>query len=153
MKIQKIDRRDFLKSIGVGIGVSALTAAFMVATLRAGVSPLPKSLGLAFAETVFGRSLPLPVGLLFHALWVTTFSVLYVVFFRDALTFMRALGLGAALWLFVLIFFFPVVGWGLFGLAVGPKLIIGAAIPHLIFAFSLWGLCRWAFSRSGLAYP
>ena len=80
--------------------------------MKAGVSPLPKSLGLAFAETILGRTLPLPVGLLFHTVWVTTFSVLYVVLFRDALTFVRALELGLALWLFVLVFFFPVVGWG-----------------------------------------
>ena len=71
--------------------------------------------------------------------------VAYVVLFRDALTLMRALVLGIALWLFVLVFFFPVVGWGFFGLAVGPKMIVGAAIPHLLFAFLLWGLCRWAF--------
>jgi hypothetical protein len=62
------------------------------------------------------------------------------------------LGLGVALWLFVLIFFFPVVGWGFLGLAVGPKLIVGAAIPHLLFAFVLWGLCRVAFRGSALAF-
>jgi hypothetical protein len=152
MKLHALDGRDWGKAIGVGIAVSALTAAFMVATMKAGVSPLPKSLGLAFAETIMGRKLPLPAGLLFHTVWVTTFSVLYVVLCRDALAFVRALALGVALWLFVLVFFFPVVGWGLFGLAVGPKMIIGAAIPHLLFVLCLWGLCRWAFRRFGLAY-
>ena len=152
MKMQFLDTRDWAKAIGVGIGVSLLTAAFMVAMMKAGASPLPNSLGLAFAETILRRTLPLPVGLLFHTIWVTTFSVLYIVAFRDALTFMRALGLGVALWLFVLIFFFPVVGWGFFGSAVGPKLIVGAAIPHLLFALFLWGLSRWVFKGSGLAY-
>jgi hypothetical protein len=150
--MQTLDDYGWLKAIGVGIGVSACTAAFMIATMKAGVSPLPTSIGLAFAETVLGRSLPLPVGLLFHTVWVTTFSVLYVVLFRNALTLMRALGLGVALWLFVLIFFFPVVGWGFLGLAVGPKLIVGAAIPHLLFAFVLWELCRVAFGGSALAF-
>jgi hypothetical protein len=69
--------------------------------------------------------------------------------FRDPLsalmTFLRALWLGIALWLFVLVFFFPVVGWGFLALAVSPKLIVGAAIPHLLFAVFLWGLCRLAF--------
>ncbi len=117
----------------------------MIATSKMGVSPLPKALGLAFAETVSGRTLPLPVGLLFHTVWVTAFSVLYVVLFRDTLTFMRALMLGTALWILVLVFFFPLVGWGFFGLAVGPEIIIGAAIPHVLFAFFLWGSCRLAF--------
>ena len=152
MKALRLDGRDWAKAVGVGIGVSVLTAAFMVATIKAGLSPLPKSLGLAFAETVVGRGLPLPVGLLFHIVWTTAFSVLYVVMFRDALTFMRALGLGIVLWLFVLVFFFPVVGWGFLGLGVSPKMIVGAAIPHLLFAIFLWGLCQWAFRGSGLAY-
>ena len=145
MKMRTLDRQDWIRAVAVGIGVSVLTAAFMVATSKAGISPLPKALGLAFAETVLGRPLPLPVGLLFHTVWVTAFSLLYVVLFRDALTLMRALALGIVLWLFVLVFFFPVVGWGFFGLVVGPKMIVGAAIPHLLFAFFLWGLCRWAF--------
>ena len=152
MKVHTLDGQEWAKAIGTGIGVSVLTAAFMVATTKAGVSPFPKALGLAFAETVLGRTLPLPVGLLFHIVWVTAFSVLYIVLFRDALTFMRALGLGVALWLFVLVFFFPVVGWGFFGLAVGPKMIVGAAITHLLFALLLWGLCLWAFRRPRPAY-
>jgi len=147
MKWHTLDRADWARAIGVGIGVSILTAAFMVATIKAGVSPLPKSLGLAFAETVLRRPLPLPVGLLFHTVWTTAFCVAYIGFFRDALTFMRALWLGAALWLLVLVVFFPVVGWGFFGLGVSPKLIVGAAVPHLLFAVFLWALCLWAFGH------
>lgn len=152
MKWHSLASREWFRAFAVGIGVSILTAAFMVATTKAGVSPLPKSLGLAFAETVLRRTLPLPVGLLFHTVWVTTFSVIYVVLFRDALTFTRAFGLSIALWLIVLVFFFPVVGWGFLGLGVGPKLIAGAAIPHLLFAVFLWALCRWLFKDSRLAY-
>jgi hypothetical protein len=103
MKWHALDGADWAKAIGIGLAVSILTAAFMVATFKAGVSPLPKSLGLAFAETVLRRPLPLPVGLLFHTLWTTAFCVAFVGFSRDALTFMRALGLGVALWLLVLV--------------------------------------------------
>lgn len=153
MKVHALDGHDWMRAIGVGIGVSVLTAAFMVITMKVGVSPLPKSLGLAFAETVLSRTLPLPVGLLFHTFWVTAFAVLYVLLFRDALTFARALTLGTALWLLVLVFFFPVVGWGFLGLAIGPRIIIGSAIPHFLFAFFLWGLCWWAFRYPGSHIP
>lgn len=145
MKWHSLSSQDWARAIGVGIGVAILTAAIMVAGLKSGVSPLPKPLGLAFAETILGRPLPLPVGLLFHTVWVTAFSVIYVGLFRDALTFLRALGLAAALWVFVLVFFFPVVGWGFLGLAVTPKLIVASAVPHLLFAIFLWGLCKLAF--------
>jgi hypothetical protein len=145
MKWHWLNPKDLARAVGVGIGVSILTAAIMVAALKTGISPLPKPLGLAFAETVLGRPLPLPVGLLFHTAWVTTFSVIYVGLFRIALTFARALGLAIALWIVVLVFFFPIVGWGIFGLAVTPKLIVASAIPHLLFAIFLWGLCKIAF--------
>lgn len=148
MKWHPLTRQDYIRAIGIGIGVSILTAAFMAITIRTGASPLPKSLGLAFAETVLRRPLPLPVGLLFHAVWVTASSVIYVGLFREALTFGRALLLGFLLWVLVLLLFFPIVGWGFLGLAVSPKLIIGAALPHLLFATLLWGGCYWAFRRS-----
>lgn len=145
MKWHSLSSQDWVRAVGVGIGVAVLTAAIMVTALKSGVSPLPTPLGLAFAETVLGHPLPLPVGLLFHTLWVTAFSVIYVGLFRDALTFLRALGLGAALWILVLVFFFPVVGWGFLGLAVTPTLIIASAVPHVLFAIFLWGLCKLAF--------
>jgi hypothetical protein len=92
-------------------------------------------------------SLPLPVGLLFHVAWVALFSAVYVVLFRDALTFMRAFWLAFALWILTLVFFFPIVGWGFLGLAVTPKLMIASAVPHLLFAVFLWGLCKLSFSQ------
>jgi hypothetical protein len=152
MKWHSLSSQDWARAVGVGIGVSILTAAFMITALKSGVSPLPKPLGLAFAETLLGRPLPLPVGLFFHTVWVTAFAVIYVGLFRNALTFPRALWLGIALWICVLVFFFPVVGWGFFGLAVSPKLIIGSAVPHFLFALFLWALCRWVFKISRPAY-
>lgn len=62
----------------------------MVPACKAGISPMPKPPSLAFAETIFGRTLPLPVGLLFHIAYVTAWSMGYVVLFRDRSSFMRA---------------------------------------------------------------
>jgi len=148
MKWHPLSGNDWTRAVGVGIAVSVLTAAFMAATMKAGVSPLPKALGLAFAEAVLRRPLPLPIGLLFHTAWVTALSVAYVGLFRKELSFVRALCLAAGLWILVLVLFFPIVGWGFFGLAVSPKLIVGSAVPHLLFAVLLWGLCRWAFKEA-----
>jgi len=151
MEIHKLSPGEWGKTVAIGIGVALLTAIIMVSALKSGISPLPKPLGLAFAETVLGTSLPLPVGLLFHTAWVTLFTAVYVALFRDALTFMRAFRLATALWVLVLIFFFPLVGWGFFGLAVTPKLIVASAVPHLLFAIFLWGLCRLAFGQTHIA--
>lgn len=148
MQLHKLPPMEFLKAIGIGILTALLLSAVMVPALRLGISPLPKPLGLAFAETVLGRPLPLPVGLLFHLAYVTAWSVLYVVLFRAALTFRNALLLGLFLWLLVLFIFFPIVGWGVLGLAVTPKLIVASLVPHLLFVVFLWGLCRVGFRRT-----
>lgn len=151
MQIHPLSPAEWAKALGIGAAVSVLTAAVMFVGLRSGISPLPQPLGLAFAETLLGRPLPLPVGMLFHLAWVTLWSAVYVVAFRDALSFAKALWLAAALWVLVLLFFFPIVGWGFFGLAVTPKLIVASVVPHFLFAVLLWGFARWAFGHSARA--
>jgi hypothetical protein len=147
MKFRRLSASELLKSVGIGIATAILLSGVMVPALKFGISPLPKPLGLAFAETVAGRPLPLPVGLLFHVAYVTFWSVAFVFVFRQALTLLNALILGLILWFFVLVFFFPVVGWGFFGLAVSPKLIVASLVPHVLFAVILWGLCRLVFKQ------
>lgn len=136
------DSRSWPRAISIGVAVAVLTAIVMLALTAAGVSPLPKPPSLAFAETLLRRSLPLPVGLPFHAAYVTFWSVIFVRYFpqRNLTT---ALALAGALWLVILIVFFPVVGWGFAGLNVSPKLIPASFIPHLLFGLFLWGLDRY----------
>lgn len=145
MELQKLSSREWGKAIGVGIANGVLLSIIMVTALKSGISPLPKPLGLAFAEAVLGRPLPLPMGLLFHLAYVTFWSVAFVAFLRESLTLKNALVLAFFLWLGVLVVFFPIVGWGFLGLAISPKLIVGAFVPHLLFGLFLWGLCRLAF--------
>ena len=110
MTIQNLTRGDWLKAAGVGSGTAILLSAVMVPALKLGISPLPKPLGLAFAETILGDPLPLPVGLLFHVAYVTVWSLAFVVLFRNTLSLRNALALGLVLWIGVLLVFFPVVG-------------------------------------------
>lgn len=134
--------RSWGRGIGIGLLVGILTAAVMLIATAAGLPPFPKPPSLAFAETMLGRSVPLPIGLLFHLAYVTFWCLVYVRFFpRRGLG--PALGLGFALWLVILVVFFPVVGWGFAGLAVSPKLIVASFVPHLVFALLLWALDRY----------
>jgi len=103
---------------------------------------------LAFAQRLLGREVPLPVGLLFHVAWVTFWSVAYVVLFWGKLSLRRAAALVAVLLVVALAVFFPFIGWGFIGLAVGPKVIAGTFMTHAIFAILLWALSRWAFGTT-----
>ncbi|MCH7788770.1 MAG: hypothetical protein IH940_04945, partial [Acidobacteria bacterium] len=68
--------------------------------------------------------MPLPVELLFHLAYVTGWAVIFVVLLRRSLIFLNALWLGLALWIVAILVFFPIIGWGPLGFAVGPKLIV-----------------------------
>ena len=145
MRLYMLPISELAKAGGVGVVTALLLTGVMVTAMKFGLSPMPKPLGLAFAETVLGRALPLPVGLLFHILYVAFWSIAYVSLFRDSLSLTKALVLGGLLWIAVLLIFFPVVGWGFLGLTVSPKLIVASLVPHVLFAVFLWGLCRVVF--------
>ena len=147
MRIHSLAPKEALKAVGIGILTALLLSAVMVPAFKFGISPMPKPPSLAFAETLFGRGLPMPVGLLFHVAYVTFWALAYVMVFRDRLTFLNALWLGLGLWAVILVFFFPIVGWGFLGLAISPKLIPASLVPHVLFAVFLWALCRIAFKK------
>ena len=143
MSMQPMTPKDYAKAIGVGVVTAVILSLVMVPAFKAGISPLPKPLGLAFAQLILGE-VPLPVGLLFHIVYVTFWSVVYIVVFKQR-TFQNALWLALGLWLAVLVFFFPVVGGGFLGVAVGPKIIVASLVPHVLFAIVLWGISRRVF--------
>ena len=148
MRIHSLAPKEALKAVGIGILTALLLSAVMVPAFKFGISPMPKPPSLAFAEALFDRGLPMPVGLLFHVAYVTFWALAYVMVFRDRLTFLNALWLGLGLWVVILVFFFPVVGWGFMGLAISPKLIPASLVPHVLFAVFLWGLCRIGFKTN-----
>ena len=145
MHIHKLTTAEWFKAVGSGIATAVLLSAVMVPAMKLGISPLPKPLGLAFAETILSGNLPLPVGLLFHVVYVTFWATAFVAISRPNLSLRNALMLGFLLWILVLLVFFPFVGWGFLGLAISPKLILASLIPHVLFAVFLWGFCRLAF--------
>ena len=145
MQIHRLSQREALKALGIGVLTALLLSALMVPAFKLGIAPLPKPPSLALAQLLFGANTPLPVGLLFHVAYVTFWSVVYVSMFRDRLTLLNALWLALALWVVILVVFFPLFGWGFFGLTISPKLIPTSLVPHVLFAVFLWGLCRWGF--------
>ena len=94
MQLNKLPTSELVKAGGVGIATALLLTGVMVPAMKFGFSPMPKPLGLAFAETVLGRALPLPVGLLFHIVYVAFWSIAFVNQCRDDLSLTKALILG-----------------------------------------------------------
>ncbi len=146
----RLSGRSWPRAIGIGLGVAVLTGMMMAILAKIGVSPFPKPPSLAFAETLLGRDLPLPVGLLFHAAYVTFWCVVYVRFFPQR-NLKTAFALALVLWLAVLVVFFPLVGWGFAGTHVSPKLIPASLLPHFLFGILLWGLDKYLPRKAATA--
>lgn len=147
--MRTLSRTDGLKALGLGIVISLILAAVSVAMRQTGMTPLPAPPALLFAETVLATSpLPPAVGILFHTVWVTGLTAGFIAASRHDLSFVRALGFGLALWVVALVVFFPIIGWGFLGLAIGPQLIVGALGPHVLYGILLWGGARLLFGRT-----
>ncbi len=54
--------------------------------------------------------------------------------------------MGLGLWLLTLPVFFPLCGWSILGVGVGPQLIVGALVPYPLFAVVLWAMARRQFT-------
>jgi len=150
MRFHALPLRQFAKALLVGFLTAIIVSAFMIPLFEWEIPPMPMQPARAFADLVLGPGQPAFVGFLFHLVYVTVWSVIYVSLAWDRLSFPRAAGLAAILWLIALLVFFPLLGWGFLGLAIGPKLIVAAILPHLLFAIALWVLCKLAFRRDRL---
>jgi len=133
-------KRTLSKEFLIGILTAVTVSLFVVPMFKLGISPLPGPPSLAFAQKLTGIQLPLSVGLLFHIAYVTSWSVIFLEFISKKNSFKEALLFGLILWFITMIVFFPIIGWGLFGFTVGkgPKLMIGALLPHFLFSVFLW---------------
>lgn len=137
--------RVLYRGVALGLLNGVLLSLIMVPAFLAGIPPMPEQPSLAFAEVLLGEGLPLPVGLLFHLAYVTFWSAVWVAWDYPRLRLSTAAGLAAILWLVALLVFFPIIGWGLLGLGIGPKVILAALVPHVLFALFLWGLAKLLF--------
>lgn len=144
MSTHALASKETAKSIGIGIGIAILLSAIMVPAFKTGLSPMPKPLGLAFAQTLLGN-VPLPVGLVFHVAYVTAVTTFYLTYVEKRPNLLKSLGFGLLLWMLVLLIFFPVVGWGFLGLGIGPQLIVASLVPHVLYAILLWLVPKWIF--------
>lgn len=144
---------ESLRALGAGTITALILTGLLLLQTHLGISPFPKPVGLAFADALFGRTFPLPVGLLFHIVYVVFWSYIFVSLFRNRLTLLNAVWLGLFLAVVSLIVFFPFVGWGLLGLAISPKLIVASVVIHLLFALFLWLSVRWLFGHVASVPP
>lgn len=118
----------------------------MVIGMATGVAPMPEPIPRALVIVVFGAGLSPPLLMLLAAgshlayggVWGGVLARL-----TSPATVWKGLGLGVFLWLVMQVAVLPVLGWGLFGTAITPKIAVATLVLHLIYGGVLgWGLDR-----------
>jgi len=134
-----------LSKRGFGYGLLATLAMTVVMLLGilTGMSPMPAPIPVALVKWAFGN-LPQPalmgIGMMAHFLYGGVAGVLFAHLFRQKTNLQTGLLWGALLWLGMQLTVLPLLGWGVFGTAITPKIAVATLVLHLIYGGVLgWG--------------
>ena len=141
----------WIKSAVIGaLGSLVMFLLMMFAIHGAGIAPFNLPPSAAFLEKLGLNVGPLP--LLVHFGYGATWSVLLVALYGADTNVRRGAYLATALWLFMMIVYSPIIGWGVFGfgasyepgnvLHLGSpiKYIVATLVLHLIYGSIIGGL-------------
>ncbi len=135
----------WLKAASVGIGGSLVMFLLMVVGIKVtGVAPFKIPPSAAFLEKIGLHVGPLP--LLVHFGYGAFWSMAFYYLFRERMSVGWGIVLALGLWLFMMVVYSPIIGWGFFGfggteyaqdtklyLEPGPKYLIATLVLHLIY--------------------
>lgn len=146
--------RNVKQGFGYGLLATLGMTLIMLAATAFQVSPMPAPVPIALARWAFG-ALPMPVlvilGMLAHFFYGGVAGVILAWVLKERVNLWWGLGWGVLLWLGMELVFLPLLGWGLFGSAITPKIAVATLILHLIYGGILgWGLA-WHSRRQRLA--
>ncbi|MBK1671218.1 hypothetical protein CKO28_24765 [Rhodovibrio sodomensis] len=138
------DVKGQVKAVLAGLITALGTALVIIPLFVFDLIMMPEPPSQAFAETLLGPVNPY-VGFLFHVGYVTLVSsgFLVAVGRRPPVWAIAVFCMG--LWIFAMISFFPIIGWGVAGATVRSSVALGAIGPHVVFGAILWACSRTIF--------
>lgn len=134
------------RGLGWGVLATIVMSIPMMIGMATGVAPMPEPIPKALVTLVVGESLPAPFVMVLaaasHLGYGGFFGVVLVEVFPDA-GLKEGLLLGVFLWLVMELVVLPVLGWGVFGIAITPTIAVATLVLHLLYGTTLgWGLRR-----------
>ncbi len=138
--------RRFWSGFSWGVLATVGMSIPMIIGSVAGVAPMPEPIPKAIVTTILGKGLPIPIimflaaasHLAYGGIWASLLTqVTYHV------TIWKGLGLGIFLWLLMQVVVLPIIGWGLFGAWITPKIAVATLVLHLIYG----ALVGWLVDR------
>lgn len=145
-----MDMDRIIRGFGWGVAATVVMSAFMLLATATGVSPLPQPIPAAIAQGLLGEGRPAPLimgfaivtHLGYGGIWGAVLAATV-----QPVTLTRGLVLGVGLWLLMQIIVLPLLGWGLFGTAISPRVAIATLVLHLIYGAAL----GWVMDRAPAA--
>ena len=141
----------WIKSAVIGaLGSLVMFLLMMFGIHGAGIAPFNLPPSAVFLQTIGLNAGPLP--LLVHFGYGATWSVLLVALYGAETSVRRGVYLAAGLWLFMMLVYSPIIGWGVFGVGSGyepgtvlhlgspVKYIVSTLLLHLIYGAIIGGL-------------
>ena len=138
--------KRFWSGFGWGVLATVGMSIPMIIGSVAGVAPMPEPIPKAIVTTILGKELPVPLMMLLAAgshlayggIWAALLTQV-----TDHVTIWKGLGLGIFLWLLMQVVVLPLIGWGLFGASITPKIAVATLVLHLIYG----ALVGWLVDR------
>jgi len=139
-----------VKSGLVGALGSLVMFIIMMIGISQGMAPFKLPPSAAFLKTIGLHKGPLP--LIVHFGYGMTWSVVLVALVRQHTSIAKGLFVALALWLFMMLVYSPMIGWGFFGfgstyekgaelyLQPGPKYLIITLVLHIIYGLIIGGV-------------
>ncbi|MDR8394348.1 DUF1440 domain-containing protein [Aliifodinibius sp. S!AR15-10] len=129
-----------------GLLGTLLMSIIMLIGMGSGLSPIPEPIPAAIAKGILGNAPP-PVimgfAILSHFGYGAVWGVVLFNWIKEDGTIWHGLGWGLMLWLIMELIVLPLLGWGVFGSAITPKIAVATLVLHLIYGGTLgWGLAR-----------
>lgn len=128
-----------LRAAVAGVLATIAMSAVMLVGMLTGLAPMPEPIPKALAALVLGGA-PQPVlmgaALLGHLGYGAAWAAgLYAAL--DRVQVREGLALGVGLWILMGALVLPLLGWGLFGTALDPRIAIATLLLHLVYGATL----------------
>lgn len=143
-------------------GATASLAMFIIMFIGiniTGFAPFNITPSAAFLYNLGVDSMKL--GLLLHFLYGSFWSVVFVYAFGADITLKKGLYLALFLWLFMMLVYSPIIGWGIFGMGYAGmmdpahplyldstlKYLFFTLVLHLLYGFIMGGMNKWLIKQ------
>lgn len=137
--------RRFSGGFGWGVSATVAMSALMILGTLTGASPMPMPIPAAIVGKLTSGALPKPALMAAAAVLHLGYGGLWggVLAAAGGRTTRSGVALGAALWVLMGVAVLPWLGWGYFGTAQAPMIVLATLVLHLIYGATLgWGLGR-----------